>query len=204
MSLPRAIGRCAVVAALVAWVFVACAGGPAPIDHFYTVEVAAPSSTSGAALTGTLHVDPLRSDGLIGQRNLLYRQHEGSAEIRQHKYHRWTDPPALALQAALVTYLREAAAAQFVMESNARTRAAYTVTGRIQRFERHLDGGAIVEIDLTLTSVEGAVLVHESYTEKRTGSDVANSATAVGEAVHGIFERFLADLRRSAEASRQP
>ena len=187
-----------------AFVFAACAG-QAPIEHFYSVEVADPSAAIGSPLPGTLHVDPLRTDGLVGQRYLLYRQQEGSAEIRQHGHHRWTDPPAMALQTALVSFLRDAGAAETVMEANARIRPDYTLSGRVQRFERTLDGdaGVIVELDLTLTSARGALLVHEKYAEKRAASDISESASAVNDAVHAIFERFLVDLRREANQSVQ-
>ena len=145
-----------------AFVFAACAG-PAPIDHFYSVDAANPSSASETPLPGTLHVEPLRSDGLVGQRQLLYRQQEDSAEIRRYGYHLWTDPPAIALQTELVGFLRAAAAAEIVMEANARTRPNYTISGRIHRFEQVLGGDpmVVVELDLTVTGADGALLVHE-------------------------------------------
>jgi ABC-type uncharacterized transport system auxiliary subunit len=179
----------------------ACAGGPAPVDHFYRVEVSAETTTSEATLPGTLHIDPLRTDGLIGQRQLLYRKEADSAEIRQHGYHRWTDPPAIALQTALVSFLRDAHAAEIVMAANTQTRPDYRVSGRIHRFERVLSEAAVVvEIDLTLTTTKGDVLVHKSYAERHDAADVAAAAGAIGEAVRSIFERFLVDLGRAAQA----
>lgn len=197
MSRRQSVRWCVVLTLM----FAACAAGPAPIDHFYRIEVAAPSNKSGSPLSGTLHVDRLRSDVMVGQRSLLYRPQGASAELRQHGYHRWIDPPAVALQTALVRYLRDAVAAEVVMESNARTRPDYTVSGRIHRFERVLDTAPIVvvEIDLTVTGTDGRLLVHEKYAEQRAASDVAESATAIGDAVHSIFERFLVDLGRSAD-----
>lgn len=198
----QCIPWCAALAS--AFVFAACAG-PAPIDHFYSVDAANPSSASETPLPGTLHVEPLRSDGLVGQRQLLYRQQEDSAEIRRYGYHLWTDPPAIALQTELVGFLRAAAAAEIVMEANARTRPNYTISGRIHRFEQVLGGDpmVVVELDLTVTGADGALLVHENYTESRPASDVAESASAIGEALHNIFERFLADLRRAANRQKQ-
>lgn len=187
-----------------AFLFAACAGGPAPLDHYYRVEVSAPNSASGIPLAGTLHVDPLRTDGLVGQRHLLYRQREDSSEILQYGYHRWADPPAIALQTALVRFLRDANAADIVMEANTQTRPNYRVAGRIHRFERLIDDLAVVvEVDLMLISAEGVVLVHGNYAEKREAADVGASASAIGDAVHGIFENFLVDFRRGASRSRR-
>jgi ABC-type uncharacterized transport system auxiliary subunit len=191
--------KCAALALLSVCVFAACAGGPAPVDHFYRLEVAEPNASGGNPLAGTIHVDRLRTDGLIGQRHLLFRESEDSSEIRQHSYHRWSDPPAIALQTALVSFLREADAAQVVMEANSQTRPDYRVSGRVQRFERVLgDSAAIVEIDLTVTGADGALLVHQNYAETRSASDLGESADAIGDAVHGIFERFLVDFRSAA------
>jgi hypothetical protein len=54
-----------------------------------------------------------------------------------------------------------------------------------------------VEIQLVVTSAGGEeILVNHSYREERTAanSTIAASAVAFSEAVHIIFERFLADL----------
>ncbi len=201
MSISRRMRKCAASSLALAstLVFAACAGGPAPIDHYYRIRVADPTNTSGDSLAGTLHVDPLRTDGLVGQRHLLYRQQEDSAEIRQYNYQRWTNPPAIALQTALVSFLRDANVVEIVMEANTQTRPNYRVSGRVHRLEFVLgDSAVIVEIDLTATGTGGEVLVHESYTEQRAAADVAVSASAIGDAVHGIFERFLLDFRRTA------
>lgn len=204
MILRQDMPRCAALALAAAFVFAACAGAPAPIDRFYRVEGGDPSTANGTTLHGTLHVDPLRTDGLVGQRRFLYRPHEGSAEIRQHNYHRWSDPPSIALQAALVSFLRDANAAEIVMEANAQTRPDYRVSGRIHRFERVLDEKAvIVELDLTVTGADGDLLVHESYAERLAASDVAAAASAISDAVHSIFERFLVDLRRAEDQREQ-
>ncbi len=188
-----------------AFVFAACASGPAPVDHFYRIEVGKPSITSGSPLPGTIHVNPLRTDGLIGQRHLLYRQSEGTAEIAQHSYHLWADPPAIAIQTALIGFLRDAGAAAIVMEANARSRPNYTISGRIHQLERVLgdEPAVVVKLDLTVTSADGDLLVHESYSERRAAADVAESALAIGDAVHGIFERFLVDLNPATRPSQR-
>jgi ABC-type uncharacterized transport system auxiliary subunit len=73
------------------------------------------------------------------------------------------------------------------------------VSGRIRDFERVLapEVRAVVEIQLIVTSTAGdEILVNRSYREERAAanSTIAASAVAFSEAVHVIFERFLADL----------
>jgi len=176
----------------------ACAGAPAPVDHYYSLVVAAPADRDGIPLRGTLHVDRLRTDALIGQRHLLYRERAESAEIRQLNYHRWNDPPAVALQTALIDFLRESGVAN-VMEAGARTRPDYTISGRLRRFEQVLDDDprVVVELDLSVTRSNGDLIVDGSYSEQRPASGISAAAEAMGEAVRAIFERFVADLRRA-------
>jgi ABC-type uncharacterized transport system auxiliary subunit len=79
----------------------------------------------------------------------------------------------------------------------------YVVSGRIRDFERVLapEVRAIVEIQFIVTSTAGdEILINHSYREERAAenSTIAASAVAFSEAVHIIFERFLADLSSSS------
>jgi ABC-type uncharacterized transport system auxiliary subunit len=176
-----------------------CAAGPAPVDHYYRIEVAEPSASASKPLTGTLHVDRLRTDALGGERHVLHRVDGSSPEIRKHAYHRWSDPPAVALQTELVTYLQHAGAAEVVMTANARVRPDWIVSGRLNHFERWTGSQAqvVVEMDLDVTDAAGEIVFRKTYKETRTASatDVAQAVAGLNDAVHGIFERFLSDLR---------
>ena len=180
-----------------------CASGPAPIDHFYRIEVAAPSDSNGEPLAGTLHVDRLRADALARDRNVVYRLEGDTAEIRQYAYPRWTDPPAISLQTELISFLQQANAAEIVMAANARTRPSWIVDGRVIHFES-LAGGphprVIVELDLHVMTADGDILMRRTYLETRPASTsgIAPVADALNEAVHSIFERFLSDLRAAS------
>jgi ABC-type uncharacterized transport system auxiliary subunit len=182
-----------------------CASGPAPVDHYYRIDVRSPANRSAHRLAGNLQVDRLRVDALAGERHILYRSSGDASEIRQHPYHRWSDPPAILIQTALVSYLDSAEVAEVVMTATARVQPDFVISGRLSRFEQVLDPSVrvVVELQLTLTSSDGRVLVNERYQEERgpSSSDVAASADAFAEAVNGIFGRFLADLSASAAAS---
>jgi ABC-type uncharacterized transport system auxiliary subunit len=141
----------------------------------------------------------LRTDALTGERQLLYKKFADAPEIRQHSYQRWSDPPAILLQTELIAFLSAAAIADTVMPATARVKPDYVVSGRIRDFARVLapEVRAVVEIQLTVTSTAGdEILVNRSYREERAAenSTIAASAVAFSEAVHVIFERFLADL----------
>ncbi len=176
-----------------------CASGPAPIDHYYQIDAGVPDAPLATRLEGNLQVDRLRTDALMGERQLLYKKTADASEIRQHPYQRWSDPPAILLQTELIAFLSAAAAADTVMSATARVKPDYVVSGRILNFERVLkpEVRAVVEIQLAVTRAAGEeILVNHSYREERAAenSTIAASAVAFSEAVHAIFERFLADL----------
>jgi ABC-type uncharacterized transport system auxiliary subunit len=187
------------VLSLMLW---SCASGPAPIDHYYQIDAGVPDAPVARRLEGNLQVDRLRTDALTGERQLLYKETADAPEIHQHSYHRWSDPPAILLQTELISFLSAAAAAEAVMSATARVKPDYVVSGRIRDFERVLEPEvrAVVEIQFIVTSAaDGEILVNRSYREERAAANatIAASAAAFSEAVHVIFEQFLADLSGS-------
>ena len=176
-----------------------CASGPAPIDHYYRIDAGVPDAPAARRLQGNLQVDRLRADVLTGERQLLYKETADASEIRQHPYRRWSDPPAILLQTELVSFLSAASVADTVISTTARVKPDYVVYGRVRHFERVLEPEvrAVVEIQLAVTSAAGgAILINHSYREEQAAVDssIAASVVAFSEAVHIIFERFLADL----------
>jgi ABC-type uncharacterized transport system auxiliary subunit len=179
-----------------------CASGPAPIDHYYRIDAGIPSAPAAKKLEGNLQIDRLRADALTGKRQLLYKETAGASEIRQHPYQRWADPPSILLQTELVSFLSAAAVADSVIAATARVKPDYVVSGRIREFERVLgpEVHAVVEIQLAATSTgSGEILVNRIYREERgaANASVEASVIAFNEAVHIIFEQFLADLTGS-------
>ena len=189
--------------ALVAVVTVGCASGPAPRDHYYRLEAAAPEALASPKLAGTLEVGRLRVEAISQGRRMLYRDSSQSGEIGQHAYHHWVDPPNVMLQDQLVQTLRSANLAEDVVTPAVRVGSDYLVSGRIVRLERILGGSeprVAVEIELVLTRQQGSeLLLLETYREERVapGSSVADAVTAYDQAISAIFERFLADIPSS-------
>jgi ABC-type uncharacterized transport system auxiliary subunit len=177
----------------------ACAGGPAPVDHFYRIETAAPAPLAAPVFPGAVEVDRFRAEALTGGHRIVRRETSESSELEPYAYHQWTDPPTILLQTALVDFLREAHAATLVVTPELRADVDFAVLGRIAQLEHQTGGGApraVVQLELTiLRESDRAVLLQRVYREERpaAGGSVAQAVDAAGVAVHAIFTRFLAD-----------
>jgi ABC-type uncharacterized transport system auxiliary subunit len=177
----------------------ACAGGPAPRDHYYRLETPAPAARTAPLVPGTVEVERFRADALTGGVRIVQRRAADKSELVPYAYHQWADPPTILLQTRLVDYLRAAQAAPLVVTPESRAGADFAVLGRIARLELVTDAGApaaLAELELTLTRErDHAIVLQRVYREERTaaGPGVAGAVDAAGDAVGAIFERFLAD-----------
>jgi ABC-type uncharacterized transport system auxiliary subunit len=182
----------------------ACAGGPAPRDHFYRIEAASPAPLAKPIFPGTVEVDRFRSDALTGSIRIVQRKTETASELEPYAYHQWADPPTLQLQTLLVAFLRAAQAAPLVVTPELRAHSDFAVSGRIARLEHQTGGGApraVVELELAVSRVsDRAVLLQKVYREEQpaAGASVAQAVDAAGAAVSAIFARFLADAEAQA------
>jgi len=189
--------------ALLAAAWLGCVSGPAPRDHYYRIEAATPPVLASPPIAGTLEVDRLRVEAISQGRQILYRDASRPEEIKQHAYHHWADPPSVMLRDQLVRYLRSAGVAEKVVTPAVHVESDYLVFGRLVRMERILGAGeqrVAVEIEFGLTRQKGhELLLLETYREERVapGAGVAESVTALEQAIGAIFERFVADLQRS-------
>ena len=197
---------------------------PVPRDHYYRILVAPPghAATSqtaaapissnrdafgpgpdGLALPGVISVLSLEAEGLLRERPLLYSMTGSAQELQQHDYHYWMDPPQRMLQLQLVDYLRASDVAQTVVTPDLRIPPDYEVTGRIKRLERLLGGGpprVVAELELALVETgRNRLLVIENYAAEATAANdgVEASVRALNRVIGDIFERFLADARKS-------
>jgi ABC-type uncharacterized transport system auxiliary subunit len=192
-------------AALAVLAAVGCQSGPAPRDHFYRLDVPAPTARSQPALAGTLEVDRLRVEAVAQGRRILFREAESPDEVRQHAYHHWSNPPSEMLQEQMVRYFRAAGIAQTVVTPAVRVASDYRLTGRIGRLERNIAGNpprVTVELELALIREEGnELLLIESYREERSAvdADVSSAVRAIEEALGAILARFVADVGSRAD-----
>jgi len=177
----------------------ACAGGPAPRDHFYRIQTPAPAPLAAPVFPGTVEVDRFRADALTGGIRIVQRQATGSSELEPYAYHQWADPPTILLQTRLVDFLRETRAAPLVVTPELRAHSDFAVLGRIAQLEHQTSGGAsraVVELELSVSrESDRAVLLQRVYREEKpaAGPSVAEAVDAASAAVSAIFTRFLAD-----------
>jgi len=180
----------------------ACASEPAPRDHFYRLEIAAPAQLPSPLLPGILEVDRLRVEAIAQGRRMLYRDASLPNVIGQYNYHFWADPPGVMLQDQLARYLRAAGAAEGVVTSGMHVDSDFSLKGRLVRLERHTGSGApriAVEIGFALLGTNRKeLLLQKSYSEERAvaGDDIGASITAYEDAIGSIFQQLQNDLPR--------
>jgi cholesterol transport system auxiliary component len=176
----------------------ACSADPVPLDTFYRLRASNPPARAGGPLKGVAEVPPLRGEGIINERAILYRV--SGTELRQYSYHFWADTPSAITQSELIAALRKAGAFESVVKPEMRVNRDYEVLGHINKFE-HDTGGSrsqvVVEIELSVRRLDGSrPLLMKTYTAAvdAAGSSVAAAVDAFTEAFSQIATAFVADL----------
>jgi ABC-type uncharacterized transport system auxiliary subunit len=177
----------------------ACSSDPVPTDTYYRLEpTAAPAPRAGGPLPGLAEVAPLRGEGIVNGRAILFRR--SATELQPYSYHFWADTPASMLQRQLIDTLRAAKVFENAALPEMRLNRDYEVVGTLRKLE--IDATkkrAIVEIELGVRKARGGqVLLLKVYS-----ADVASSGDDVPAGVNGlstglaqIFAEFISDLGR--------
>ena len=197
MATPRnlALGRaCLVLGALA----LGCVGGAAPRDHFYRLDIPAPSM-AGTTLPGVLQVHRLRTDALTRGRAILRRESTADVEVVPYSYHLWIDSPTRLLQREMVGYLRRAGVAEKVATPEHGLKPTWTVSGDLVHLEHLTGAGPSVLVELRLavyrTAGKEKLLARTYRVEQPTaGADVKAAVVAFATALEGALERFAGDL----------
>lgn len=173
---------------------------PVPQDHFYRLTTTAPAKAANT-VSGGIEVERFSADGVTGSRNVTHTSDANRAELAEFHYHYWAEPPAILVQSALVSYLRESNTAAQVTTPDMRANAAYRVAGRIKAFELVRGGNdrAVVVLEMSLMRTKDRkILVLDDYRAEVPGTgDVAAGIKAANQAVGDIFARFLKDAEKS-------
>jgi ABC-type uncharacterized transport system auxiliary subunit len=175
----------------------ACSSGPVPTDTFYRLRSANPPSRTGGPIKGVAEVLPLRGEGIINERAILYRM--SGTELRQYTYHFWADGPAAMLQNELIAALRKANAFESVVKPELRLNRDFEIAGRISKLEHDTSGTAkaILEIEFSVRRVAGnQQALMKTYTAEvdAAGRSVAAAVDAFSEAFGRVVTAFVADL----------
>jgi ABC-type uncharacterized transport system auxiliary subunit len=189
--------RRALLAGSTVMALAACSSAPVPIDTYYRLEPVSVAAVT-ANLKGTVEVAPLRGEGVVNGRALLYRK--TSTALQQYSYHFWADTPATMLQRNLVDALRATKAFDSVVTPDMRLDRAYEVIGTVRKLENDQSRGdarAVMEIELGVRKVAGnAVLLLKVYSAEVpvSGTGIPAVITALSAAQAQIYNEFLADM----------
>lgn len=170
--------------------------GKIPSDTFYRLRAddSAVVSTVTPWTEGTLRVRSFASDDVHRERAILFEDESG-VEVRQHRYHYWSDSPSRMLQLLAARQLRASGVAAHVITGS--DPAELEVRGHVHRFTRQADR-VTVELELQLYDVaKGRSLFHRDYREQVTAADKGLSAAAVAfsEASNQIIRQFIVEAR---------
>jgi ABC-type uncharacterized transport system auxiliary subunit len=191
------------LSAIVVAALAACAQPLVPRDHFYRLNaVGQVPAFRDPPLVGTVTVSPLRADGLVSQRPVLFSHRDEPLELRQYNYHYWVEPPPILLQRQLIDHLRAANVATTVASPDLRGAAGCRVLGSVRRFERIVGpepSRIAVELDLILVRAGDAaeLLSTTLRADMQAGDERMESVIlAFDAAVTRLFNQFVAELRQ--------
>ncbi len=200
----RPAARVSTAALLGAALLVACAS-PAPRDHFYKLEAAAPASPlSPPALRGTLEVERLRTDALTRERSILYVTDPDAVQVTPYSYHLWVDTPTVMLQREIAEFMRRAGVAERVVLPEMNVNETWSLNGWIDRLVHLRDDGSgrvIVELEFSLSRERrDELLVRKRYRveEAVAQDDVESVARAFNVAVSEILDQLVSDIAAAA------
>ncbi len=188
------------VMGLAALVLVSCSQPPVPQDHFYRLQVSGPSSAAAKPrLAGVLEVANLKADGLTAGRPITFTDAARSYEMSEYHYHFWTEPPAILLHGALVTFLRASGVARDVVTPELRLEPDYVLTGKVLRLEQVRGNPTKVAAKLEIAlrdRVEDRLMVVKTYEVENevAGPAVADAIVGLNAAVSEIYGRLVADI----------
>lgn len=182
------------VLALCLLALAACGGAPQK-DTFYRLPETLGATQARLEGGPLIYIPSFLADGLHGERPLVFAHDDGTT-LEQYTYHYWVDSPRQLLQQALAERLRAA----HRVTTTASADAAYTLRGRIVRFERRgtgKQGSAEVALEFELLSADTDVaLFARSYSRSVPLADdtMSTSAGALGAAAEDILASLVGDL----------
>lgn len=176
-----------------------CMAPSVPKEQYFRLVGIPATEKLAHPLVGILEAAPLGSDGVTGERPLLYTAN-GGVKLEQRNYAYWTELPTAMIRDQLVTYLRSAGAAEQVVASELRIGAAYRVQGEIKRLEQSAgkkNDIGIIELELSVIdeSTDQLVLSKVYHAETPAADHSIDAAVAALNAgLQDALKRFAADI----------
>ena len=178
--------------------FSACAvPPPVPEDNYYQLPKAT-INAQARVLVKDLAVKRLVSDGLHGERPLLFSQSGQALQLKQYHYHHWSDTPPRLIQEYLISALRQAKLANTVTNYDPGQRTALTLSGKIRHFEQISRGSkneVLVELELQLHDKHHKLVHLKDYrvSQRAKSAKPHDLVSAYGEALNKIIRDFVSD-----------
>jgi len=178
--------------------FTSCAvPPPVPEDNYYQLP-ASQLKTSDKVIVNHLAVKRLVSDGLHGERALLFSKAGQALQLKQYHYHHWSDTPPRMLQEHLISALRQAKVANKVTNYDPGQRAELTLSGKIRHFEqieRGNENKVRVELELQLRDKKHNTILLNDYRVSQTAKSAKphDLVKAYGDALNKIISMFMVD-----------
>ncbi|MBL8629964.1 MAG: membrane integrity-associated transporter subunit PqiC [Rhodospirillaceae bacterium] len=191
------VSRRSLISASAGLLLAACSSGPVPVDTYYRLEPAtALSPRTGGPIEGLAEVAPLRGEGIVNGRAILFRR--SATELQPYSYHFWADTPASMLQRQLIDALRSAKAFDNTALPEMRLNRDYEIVGTLRKLELDArQSRAIIEIELGVRKARGgAAVLLKVYTADipTGGDDVPSGVKGLSAGLSQICAEFIADL----------
>lgn len=186
----------------------ACAGKPAPVDHYY--RLAPPNLEyrfETPPLAGTLRVKRPHAEALTDGTHLLYRSRSNPAEVYRDPYQYWSDAPTLLIQDLLLYAFDQARLAKRVIPAGLRSSVDFTLATRLLQLERLIESGserATVEIEFSLLrETDRSLIFHRRYSDADTiaGTGAGPAVEAYDRVLSRVLTRFLQDLETELDGN---
>ncbi len=179
----------------------ACQQPEIPSDSFYRLKVA-PPPVAARQLPGILEIDRFTSDGVTGERSIVYTKADSPRTLRQYHYHYWIQPPGRLVQEQLTAALRAANAVRQAVLPEMRVQPDYLLKGRMIAFEQALGAQprVLVEFEAALSRAkDGGLVKVAAYREEEPAGDETPAAAvqAFERALGRAIARLAADIASS-------
>lgn len=179
-----------------------------PLPDYRFFRLPKPSVSASAAQTKpmfdeAIEVQTFRTDGVFGERPIVYSLSAEPERLLQYHYQLWTDPPGLILQRRFVDLMQLHQLAPVISARTSPRAEPMVLSGHIERLERVKPVSeaqpwqVVVSLRLRLERHRGTQPVLErSYEERRdaSGDDIHASVLAFGAAIDAIAARWVVDL----------
>jgi cholesterol transport system auxiliary component len=171
-----------------------------PDDHFYQLPGILPVKIfDDYLINGTVAMAPLHSDGLHGERAILYIDSNLPLELHRYHYHHWTESPPRLVQESLLKYLRESRLAPNVVRYDPGGQVDGVIKGTLLHFER-ITGQEGIKVEVALELEYSNQKLHQSWHKEYNvtlpvkNSSLHSTVEGFGSALQQIFNAFTQDL----------